>query len=379
LGVNRLKKLFILGLFGLSFQVWAGEALDACVLEQMKHSDQTKTYSQWVAVCTANLTSIKRDAAKQDLATQKTPAEAPSEDSGQTLGQTPGDEQPLWQVMSIAPITQESMGSITKRFIRESGAASDPFVIAAHRRNYLLPVYTTNAINRDAYSELSSINASELRNVESKFQLSFKIPLNSGDMFVEHDRIYFGFTLEAWWQIYAAEISRPFRETNYRPEVLYLMPTNWHPLGGNVGLAFGLEHQSNGQMTALSRSWNRVYTNVLYENGAFVASLQPWYRLPEDSSDDATDSSDDDNPDIEDYMGHFTLNLGYSFNDSELTFMGRQNFETGYGAREVTYSFPLWGRVRGYASLFDGYGDSMIDYNYQQTRVGLGVVFSKAF
>lgn len=337
------------------------ETVDACVLAQMKSSLRAKSYEQWVEHC-ENLAQAEQ--------------ESLIEEQDQTEPQQGQELQ--WEVVSIDPVAEENMGIISKRMLQEAEASTDPFTMLTHRRNYILPVYTTNAINRSAYSQFPGVS-DNLDKVEAKFQLSFKIPLNGGDMFVEYDRLYFGFTLEAWWQVYAEEISRPFRETNYRPEIYYFMPTNWHPFGGNFGMTFGLEHQSNGQFTEVSRSWNRLYTGLVYENGSFAAALQPWYRLPEDEPVDDSDPSDDDNPDIEDYMGHFELRMGYSFKNSELTFLGRQNFETGYGAAELGYSFPLWGQVRGYTTAFHGYGDSLIDYNFKQTRFGLGLAFNRLF
>jgi len=43
---------------------------------------------------------------------------------------------------------------------------------------------------------------------------------------------------------------------------------------------------------------------------------------------------------------------------------------------QLDYTFPLWGRVRGYTQLFNGYGNSLIDYNQNITRVGIGILLS---
>ena len=40
------------------------------------------------------------------------------------------------------------------------------------------------------------------------------------------------------------------------------------------------------------------------------------------------------------------------------------------------FTFPLWGKLRGYGSVFHGYGDSLIDYNHKQTRFGLGLALN---
>ena len=201
-------------------------------------------------------------------------------------------------------------------------------------------------------------------------------PLNKRSLFIEGDRIYFGFTLQAWWQVYSENISKPFRESNYQPEVFYMAPLDWHPFGGNTGFVVGFEHQSNGQRQILSRSWNRVYGHFLFEKDEFALSLRPWWRVSEEEKEFPFDPDGDDNPDIEDYMGHYELGMAYKWNDLQLGFMGRYNFSSHNGAAELGLTFPLWGKLRGYASVFTGYGESLIDYNHKQTRFGLGIALN---
>lgn len=277
--------------------------------------------------------------------------------------------------LAIAPDSEAEPGAISKRIIKERKTEFDPYVITPHHINYLLPAFTTNAINKEAYSTFDGYE-DNLENVEAKFQVSLKVPLNYASMLVEGDGLYFGFTMQAWWQIYADNISKPFRETNYRPEIFYLAPLDWHPFGGNTGIVVGLEHQSNGRTQNLSRSWNRVYTNFLYEKDNFALSFRPWIRLSEDEKEFALDPDGDDNPDIEDFMGHFELGMVYKWNDLEFSFGGRQNFSTHKGGAEFGITFPLWGKLRGYATGFTGYGESLIDYNYSQTRIGLGIALN---
>ncbi|AWK83212.1 phospholipase [Photobacterium damselae] len=263
---------------------------------------------------------------------------------------------------------------VSNRIENERDTAFNPFVITPHRMNYILPVTYTDHINRGAYDKTDW--AGHLKNTEAKFQISFKVPLNYDDMFIDGDGLFFAFTMKSYWQVYAGDISRPFRETNYRPELFYFAPTPWQPLGGKTWMTFGIEHQSNGRSQVLSRSWNRIYTNFIYEKDNFALSFQPWYRLPEDDKRYPGDPEGDDNPDIADYMGHFELTTVYKWDDYEFSFLGRQNFSTHKGYGEFGVTFPLWGRLRGYAQYTTGYGDSMIDYNINQNRIGLGVALT---
>lgn len=269
-----------------------------------------------------------------------------------------------------------TLGAISSRILNEKTTEFNPYVITPHKMTYILPAISTNRIHNEAYQSIDGYE-NNLSNVEAKFQVSLKAPLNTSNLLFENDALYIGFTLEAWWQIYAQGISKPFRETNYQPEIFYLTPVpDWHPFGGNVGLVFGLEHQSNGRGQELSRSWNRFYAHFLFEKERFALSFKPWYRLPEKEKEYILDPDGDDNPDIEDYMGHFELGLIYKWDTFELGMTTRHNFSTNKGFVELGFTFPLWGKLKGYLTASDGYGESLIDYNYTQTRFGLGIALN---
>lgn len=271
-----------------------------------------------------------------------------------------------------------SEGLISKRFLSEQKTEFDPYVITPHRMNYILPVSLSDSINRDVYAEQfpDSGWAENIEDHEAKYQLSIKVPLNYDDLFVEGDGLFFAMTLQSWWQVYSENISKPFRETNYQPEVFYLMGLDWQPFGGNTGFMVGAEHQSNGRSTAISRSWNRVYMQFLYEKGNFAFAFKPWYRIEEDEKKSVDDSDGDDNPDINEFMGYFQIGSAYKYNNLEFSMMARQNFATHKGAVELGMTFPLWGKLRGYLQYFGGYGESLIDYNHKQNRIGLGIALT---
>ena len=276
-----------------------------------------------------------------------------------------------------------SLGVISQRVMQEKQSESLPYVLLPHKQNYFQPIVTTDKINREAYDHMLGFEEN-LKDFEFKFQVSLKVPLNEGSWLIENDGLYMGFTLEAWWQIYAGKISKPFRETNYQPEVFYVAPLPWHPFDGNTGFVVGVEHQSNGRGLELSRSWNRVYTHFLFEKDNFGFSFKPWIRWKEDEKKFELDPSGDDNPDIADFLGHYELGMMYQWDNFELGFTGRHNLKTNNGAAEFELTFPLKflfgedSKIKGYATAFTGYGDSLIDYNHYQTRFGLGVSVGNA-
>jgi phospholipase A1 len=268
------------------------------------------------------------------------------------------------------------LGAISERMIKERKSAFNPYVITPHKMNYILPISITDKINTKAYESFSNW-AENQKDIEAKFQLSIKVPLITSDLLTKGDQIFFGFTIESWWQLYTEKLSRPFRETNYQPELFYFTPIDWHPFNTNAGVFFGFEHQSNGRSELISRSWNRIYANFLFEKGDFALSFRPWYRIPEDDKVTSIDAVGDDNPDIDEYMGHFELGLAYDWRDDyEISMKLRENFSQHHGAIEIGFTFPLWGKLRGYAQYFNGYGESLIDYNHKQQRFGIGIALT---
>ena len=161
-------------------------------------------------------------------------------------------------------VMPRKLGALSSRIVSERLSEQDPHVITPHKMNYILPVIVSDEINTEPYSVFPTW-PENLDDAEAKFQISLKVPLAYEDLFTRGDGLYFGFTVNSWWQIYSENISKPFRETNYQPEFFYIRPLSWQPFGGNTGLVIGAEHQSNGRGDLLSRSWNRLYVNFLYE------------------------------------------------------------------------------------------------------------------
>jgi len=266
-------------------------------------------------------------------------------------------------------------GRIANRIVSEQRTAFNPYVITPHKMNYILPVSYTNKVNRKVYEGVNDWSE-QLQNTEAKFQLSIKVPLNKRPLLTHDDGLFFGFTLQSWWQVYSDGISKPFRETNYQPELFYLSPLKYHPFDGNTAVIVGLEHQSNGRAQALSRSWNRMYVNFLFEKENFALSFQPWWRIPERDKNFNLDPKGDDNPDISDFMGYFQLATVYKWESYEFSFKGRENFVTNKGGIELGLTFPIWGKLNGYIQYTNGYGESLIDYNHSQQTLGLGLALT---
>ncbi|TVP59690.1 MAG: phospholipase [Halomonadaceae bacterium] len=247
-----------------------------------------------------------------------------------------------------------------------------------HRRMYIMPFTWLHNPNQSPQSPAFGRNQieQELANEEIKFQLSFKLPLLTG-LFDGDTELWLGYTQVSLWQAYNNSESRPFRETNYEPELFLTHDLNKTIGPGTldyVGLSFN--HQSNGRPDPRSRSWNRIIGEAVYSSSKWAFSVRPWYRIPESSSND-------DNPDISRFLGYAEYNALYQTgNDHTFGLRGYNNLRSGGNNRtsgEFSWSFPLGGTLRGYVQYYNGYGETLIDYNHRVNRVSLGFLLNDWF
>lgn len=134
-------------------------------------------------------------------------------------------------------------------------------------------------------------------------------------------------------------------------------------------MGIGVNHQSNGRSNPLSRSWNRIVTQFAWEGKYSSLIFKPWVRISESAEED-------DNPDIEDYMGRGELLYAYGRGRHHISCRGRHSFRFGddnRGSIQLDYAFQIWDNLKLHAQVFSGYGESMIDYNHKQTCFGFGI------
>jgi phospholipase A1 len=209
------------------------------------------------------------------------------------------------------------------------------------------------------------------KQTEVIFAISAKVQLFSTPF-------YFAYSQKSFWQVYDSAHSRPFRETDYNPELFYRWtpdPKVWHYWGADVGV----EHESNGQDVPDSRSWNRVYVAPFHAEGTSLWYIKAWYRIPEDKKKSPEDANGDDNPDIEDHYGYGEVHWQQQIGGRQVIHtMVRMNPETGHGALNINYTIPSRdGSLFYQVYLWQGYGESLLDYDRSITRIGVGVAFSR--
>ncbi|MEH8022449.1 MULTISPECIES: phospholipase A [Rheinheimera] len=272
--------------------------------------------------------------------------------------------------LMLCVFSASAADALDKRLKAEQWDSYSPFTLMPHHNNYLMPFTYVGGIAdlivRDGV-------AAPADNVEAKFQLSLKTPIWS-QVYNGQGYLFFAFTQQAYWQAYNSDVSSPFRETNYEPELMLVFPhyANVEEAASRI-ISLSLSHQSNGRSGELSRSWNRLKLSWVTSIGNVFINFEPYYRFKEPVKHGIDDPKGDDNPDITKYMGWFELSAAYKQDTATWRMMVRNNLQSdNKGAVRLSYSRPLNNHIRFYAELFNGYGESLIDYNRSVTRFGIG-------
>lgn len=265
-----------------------------------------------------------------------------------------------------------SLKTMAARWELDSTAVRGTFLVTPYKTIYVLPFVWSDNPNQQPHSGNPSpeyIAPDELNYdaIEMKFQLSFKTKILQSFLWGSAD-LWVAYTQISHWQIYNADLSRPFREINYEPEIILNFPVKFNVLGFKarmIGVSF--DHMSNGKSYPYTRSWNRVILMTGFERKNWNIYIRPWYVIPE---------SKGDNPDVSSYIGNADVNVIYSKGRSVLTFIGSHNFNFDgnmRGSSTLSWAYSIKGNLRGYLQVAHGYGNSLIDYNHKQTTIGVGV------
>jgi len=331
------------------------EAVDACRMLE----DAQRRLACYDAIPGATVTG-----GPAEVATAAGPATAPAQEERRPEDGEPADELWIFRSGDGIPLARSPM---MRRWELDDATHGGLFRIRAYNPIYALPARWSSSPNERPESPTLGApeNPDQLDDIEAKFQFSLKTKLwdnllgGNGDVWV-------GFTQQSNWQAYNSLESEPFRETNYAPEVF----TSWRTGLDLPGfrwqmINFGFVHQSNGESEPFSRSWNRVYALLGFERGPWELYVRPWLRVEEEERDD--------NPDIEDFLGHGDVRLKWRRNKHDLGLLARWVPGENRGALQFDWHYPLVGDLKAYLQFFHGYGETLIDYNHRQTTIGLGV------
>lgn len=253
-------------------------------------------------------------------------------------------------------------------------------------RPLTLSLVASDSVNKQPSSSAALHTAStaiDYSTSEMRMQLSVRTKLASGLLPVSQpdakDSLWFAYSQQSYWQIFSADISRPFRATDHEPELIYVYPTDASlPWGGRLRYTgAGVVHQSNGQSLPLSRSWNRVYLMTGAEwREQWTVQAKLWRRI------DRT-ASEDDNPGIENFVGRSEIKLSWNLNEQHTL-----GATLRHALRpEANGSLHLeWLRTLGqghgngsksnlrlHTEIFSGYGDTLVDFNRRRNVFRLGL------
>ena len=118
----------------------------------------------------------------------------------------------------------------------------------------------------------------DYQHVEMKFQVSLKAKIMQ-DAFGKGD-VWVAFTQQAYWQMYNGKLSRPFREINYEPELIFTYPLNLSAGDFKMKMiGLSVNHQSNGKEAAHSRSWNRFILMGIFQWNEVLINARFWRRF----------------------------------------------------------------------------------------------------
>ncbi|WP_019528426.1 phospholipase A [Dasania marina] len=277
-----------------------------------------------------------------------------------------GLQQQYVEAVEVADENLDAEEAVTLRMASEDQAESNPFMLTAYKPNYLLFATYNESPNSQPWQQ--AYPDAHLDHGEAKYQLSFKARMAKG---VLGGELWGGYTQQSWWQLYNSDVSAPFRETNYEPELFLRWETDNRVFGfKNRIYSLAFNHESNGRGALLSRSWNRIIAATTLEKDNFVIVGRAWYRIHENKSDD-------DNPNIERYLGYGDLSALYKMKRHTFGMTLTNNLRSeNKSSLQLDWTFPLTERFKGYIQYYNGYGESLIDYDKNTNRIGFGVLLN---
>lgn len=212
----------------------------------------------------------------------------------------------------------------------------------------------------------------------ARFQVSLKYRLFTPDDPANPslvDSLYLGYTQTSLWDL--SSDSLPFVDTSFKPSLFWRRDEVWRAADNMyLGLATGVEHESNGKSGDGSRSLNFAYIqpefNYRLGGGStlsFMPRIKGYFGMG-------------NNRDYPDYAGHVDWKLRWA-QDNGLILTGLyRHGRDGHSTTQLEAAWPLkrtFLNMNGYLHVqyFQGYGQTLLGYDRKsdpQVRVGIALV-----
>lgn len=201
-------------------------------------------------------------------------------------------------------------------------------------------------------------------NSDAKFQISLRHRLYRG-LLPYRIYVFLTYSQKSFWDIY--QKSAPFAETNYNPTIGFGRNFIKDRRIAGIGM-IQFEHESNGRDSIWSRSWNRVtFTGIYIFNKNYSLQAKVWIPMMVAK----------ENKNIARYSGIGHVAGTYTNEENRLSCSvlmikrGGWNFNASWQL-EVAYRIFRLDNQYVFLQFYDGYGESLIDYDrfHRYVRVG---------
>ena len=208
-------------------------------------------------------------------------------------------------------------------------------------------------------------------NSDVKFQISLSIRLTNA-VLPWNSFLFLFYTQKTFWNVF--QNSMPMHDLNFNPGIGWSKP--FFNKGRYAGkLTMLVEHESNGRDGLDSRSWNRVsfYGSTKIDDWLMVHAK---FWIPKIDGEN--------NRDILKYCGIYqsgvvvtTPNKKFSFG---LTMVKRSGWNLNFNTiLEASWKVHEKSNLNLFAQYYNGYGESLLDYNQFHSRLRVGIVFKPHF
>lgn len=208
-------------------------------------------------------------------------------------------------------------------------------------------------------------------NSDVKFQISIAQKLTRS-VLPWHTYIFLMYTQKTFWNVF--EKSLPMHDLNFNPGIGWSKPFfNKDRYVGKLTLL--LEHESNGRDSIQSRSWNRISI------GGSVL-IDPWIMVHGKVWIPIIDGQN--NRDILNYCGIYQTGVEIATLDRkfiwDITFVKRKGWNLNFNTIfEFSWRFHKKSNQYFFLQYYNGYGESLLDYNQFHSRLRAGIVIKPKF